>query len=305
MKTTRKLQSLLLSVCWGLTIILFAFCATGCESKMQTTENETYTLYTDFAYGKDERQKADISIPKNKSGDVGLIFLIHGGGWISGDKEVFLNEHARWCGEKGYVSVALNYRYASKKVHVADILDDITSCLMSVKVFASERGVAVTKMLLAGGSAGAHLSLLYAYQKADISPIKPVAVCSFSGPTDLTDEAFWLDNPIVDGIINMVSPLLGVEFTAERYQAVTPFLKQASPVLYASKISPPTLILHGVLDEVVPYSNAVRLHERLTQLGVSCDFLSYPNSGHGLESDPELSAQADKLMIEYAETYLV
>jgi dipeptidyl aminopeptidase/acylaminoacyl peptidase len=174
-----------------------------------------------------------------------------------------------------------------------------------VKVFAKERGLELNKMLLAGGSAGAHLSLLYAYQKADISPIEPVAVCSFSGPTDLTDEAFWVNNPIVDGIINMVSPLVGVEFTEETYQAVTPFLKQASPILYASKNSPPTVILHGVLDDVVPHSNAVRLYERLTQLGVTCDFLSYPNSGHGLESDPNLSAQADELMVEYAETYLV
>ena len=58
-------------------------------------------------------------------------------------------------------------------------------------------------------------------------------------------------------------------------------------------------------DTVVPYSNAVALDARLTELGITHEFLSYPNSGHGLESDEEQARRAEELMVKYLNEYVL
>jgi hypothetical protein len=59
MKTKRKLQSLLLSVCWVMTVVLFAFCATGCEANMQTLEKAILKKYPSEKAEKQKLLKAN------------------------------------------------------------------------------------------------------------------------------------------------------------------------------------------------------------------------------------------------------
>lgn len=296
----KRIKICLLTFCL---VFVGAAAFSGCSYQAET-EYEKYVKYTDVAYGDSARQKVDIAFPKGKTGEVGLILLIHGGGWRAGDKSGYEGSYDSWCGERGYVVAALNYRYASSNVHNEDILDDITLCLTKIKREGQARGVEIKKALLTGGSAGAHLSMQYAYTKANFAPIKPVAVASFAGPTDLLDENYYGDNPLVEEIIKMFTDLAGVRFTAENLEIATPFLMQASPINYVTPSSAPTLICQGAKDEVVPKSNAESLAKKLAEKGVRHDLIIYPNSGHGLESDPDCAALADELMAQYAAEYL-
>lgn len=303
MTDTRKLIAKF--VCLALAIILAVLCACTvvvCKVNPSVTVCEDYTLFTDVCYGNARRNYLDLCLPQDVSGTLGLIVLIHGGGWIWGDKDLLTESVTGLCTSHGYAVAAINYRYANGEgVTADDILDDITASLAKIKTLASEHGITIEKALLNGGSAGAHLSLLYCYSRFDSAPITPAVAVSMSGPTDLADPNFFNCDK---SILGMVSKVSGTDVEKNSRESTLPALAAASPITYATSASVPTIICHGVHDSVVPYSNAVTLDARLTELGVTHEFITFPNSEHGLESDPDCAAQASDLMFEYAARYL-
>ena len=143
-------------------------------------------IYADAAYGDEERQILDLYIPKESDGTIGLVLMIHGGAWIAGDKNAYGADMLRYVSEDvGLAAAAINYRYLSETVNLHDIIDDIDLALQFIKEKGEENGVTIDKAMLTGTSAGAHLSLLYAYSMKDTAPITPACVVSYCGPTDL------------------------------------------------------------------------------------------------------------------------
>lgn len=260
--------------------------------------------HVNFSYGSHVRQKMDLFIPTT-SNSVGLILFIHGGGWSAGDKNVYISSLKEWC-NRGYAALAVNYRYANgKNIGNNQIMDDITTALVAAKKLAQNSGVTLSKMLLTGASAGGHLSLMYAYSQQSVSPIEPAAVVSFCGPADLFDVNFFdKSNELYDALCNMISNFISVHVNAENRELYKTILLKNSPISYVDN-AVPTVICHGELDNIVPYSNATTLYAYLQEAGVQSDFINFPHSGHGLDQDLDKMTQANSLMLEYAETYLV
>ena len=265
---------------------------------------------TDLRYGPAERQVADLCLPDGLSGDTGLVLFIHGGAWVAGDKEYYKNDAVDIAEKCGCAAATMNYRYLSRSVRMSDIVDDITSALSALKDEAKKRGVNLTGALFTGISAGAHLSMLYAYRCADISPVKPAAVVSRCGPADLADENFY-NGTLADMPVKSVARLFAfgggirtadflVLSPEERARAVEPF----SPICHVSEKSVPTVLAQGQKDTIVPYTNAISMNAALEKHGVPHHFITYPNSGHGLDKDPDEDAKTDALLIEYTEKYL-
>ena len=261
---------------------------------------------TDLRYGPAERQIADLCLPDGASGDTGLVLFIHGGAWVAGDKKYHEKDAADIAEKCGCAAAAMNYRYLSLRVRMSDIVDDITSALSALKDEAKKRGVNLNKVLFTGISAGAHLSMLYAYRFADISPIEPAAVVSRCGPADLADENFY-NGTLADMPVRSVARLFAfgggirtADFMAmtpeERALAVKPF----SPICHVSKNSVPTVLAQGLKDTIVPYTNAISMNAALEEYGVPHRLITYPNSGHGLDKDPDEKEKTDALLIEYA-----
>src|SRR5205085_380284 len=57
--------------------------------------------------------------------------------------------------------------------------------------------------------------------------------------------------------------------------------KRVSPLTYVRAGLPPILTIHGDRDDVVPYSQAVRLHEALDKVKVKNRLLTIKDGGHG------------------------
>ncbi len=291
-----------------LSVLLALACIVGgilAFSACDRTEKYSYDKYEDISYGEHERQMLDLCLPSDCEGDVGLIFVIHGGAWIGGDKSDCTKNIDKWCGEYGYATAAINYHYISSEFSYDDIMEDIALSLEKIKSFAAEKGINIEKVMLVGNSAGGHLSLLYAYKYADTSPIKPVAVANYSGPTYLCDENYY-NNENAAGYLDLFSRLCHSTITEENYldEDMQAALLGVSPVNYINQNTVPTLICHGEQDDIVPYSNSEILKQRLDFYGVKNDFVSYPNSGHSLGSDKKQSNEAKRLFAEYAKTYL-
>lgn len=262
-------------------------------------------VYRDLAYGTHERHTLDLYIPKNKS-EVGLVLFIHGGAWIGGDKDGYRDTLKSITEEYGYACAAVNYRYICETVDLNDIMDDIELAVKCIKEKGTENGVNISKMLLTGGSAGGHLSLLYGYSRSGTSAIPPAAVVSDCGPTDLTDDNYYIGNALGDEeyVAKILSWACGQTFTYETRAEATEALKKVSPLYYATAETVPTVINHGMKDNIVPFTNAQALDKKLTELGVAHEFNIYPNSGHGLSEDPENMQIAKELLYEYMATYI-
>ncbi len=267
---------------------------------------------SNLAYGSHERQVMDLYLPQENDGEVGLILFIHGGGWVSGDKSVYKDAIRISCEDLGYAAAAINYRYISETVNLNDIADDIELALKKIKEEGIAKGININKVLLTGSSAGAHLSMLYAYSRKDTAPITPAAVVSNCGPTDLSDENFFYNGDLnvsngmgdEEFISALFSYACAQKFTyAQRAEAKNALLK-VSPIYYIDENTVPTVINHGQKDILVPFSNALSIVEKFKEYGVAHDFNIYPNSGHDLASDKENAQIANDLLYKYIKTYL-
>ena len=213
----------------------------------------------------------------------------------------------------GYAAGAINYRYLSDTVHMDGLMADVAAALGKMKELAAGQGMQLDKVLLTGSSAGAHMSLLYAYRYAASSPVRPAAVVSFCGPTDLCDPAFIEQNELGDtaGIIGLMNQLCGVTISEADYYNHTgqydqwiEALRAYSPLTYVNAQTVPTVLGHGCKDTVVPFSNAEALNAALETNGVTHVFVEFPNSGHGLDKDADATSQMYTLLSQYAQTYL-
>ncbi len=267
-------------------------------------------VYFDTKYGDNERHYFDLYIPKDKK-IVGIVLMLHGGGWMGGDENEFAGRLEQ-VAKAGYAGVAVRYRYIDENVNLDDIMDDIEQAMTLVKEIGESHCVEISGFLSTGGSAGGHLSLHYAYSRADTSPIPPKAVASYCGPADLADEYYYYNEELQSnnglGDEEFVAEVLGYasgfpHTYATRAQAKEA-LKFVSPIYYIDENTVPTIINHGVMDNIVPHRNAVDLDAKLTEYGVEHVLNSYPTSGHGLELDAENMALAEQLLWEYIEKYL-
>lgn len=270
------------------------------NNELNYSEQVTHYEYFNVYYDSHKRNTLDLTLPKNNTN--GLILFIHGGSWLSGDKEVYKNNLLEWTINKRFAACAINYHYAYGMTNYEDILNDISNALSRVKQLAEHKNIILTKVLLTGHSAGGHLSLLYAYSRIDNSPIKPACVVNLSGPTDLNDINYFSKNPLKIGYI--FSSLTNRIITTSNYTKKYNILKNVSPINYITNNTVPTLTGHGTKDTVVPYSNAIKLHQILNQNNVINDLIEFPNSNHGLESDQNKTEILNKLMYEYAIKYL-
>lgn len=262
--------------------------------------------YTDK---KNVRQTYDLVFPKNAKGDLGLVLCIHGGGWVQGSKDEYTKNLFQVSEEKGVAAACMNYRYASESVSFDDILDDITAALTAIKAKGAEYGVNINKVLLNGISAGAHLSLLYAYTKKDVAPVEPVCVVELCGPTDFENPFFYsVENRVgasvgVEYFRKIISDGIGFDIDLDNFDAARDAMKKYSPVNFVDENTVPTVFGHGEEDDIVPYQNSLDLDAKLTEYNVEHTFISFPNSNHGCE-DAQSRSKIMKLFFEYIDTYL-
>lgn len=268
--------------------------------------NEAFAVFENAPYGEHERQRYDLILPCENAEERGLILFIHGGAWIHGDKAGYRDDLDRWA-EKGFAAAAINYHYLAPDAHMDTLVSDIALALEAIRRKAEARGVKLRKALLTGASAGGHLSLLYAYSMAEISAVRPVCVVDYCGPTLLTDEKLLFatpeHHPPIEQWIELFTNLTGIPFLPDNREEIMRELTRYSPVTYVSDSSVPTILVYGMKDDIVPFSNATALRDELDGHGIEYVFLPMPEAGHGLEQ-PEIFEESKVLFDLYAERFL-
>jgi acetyl esterase/lipase len=164
---------------------------------------------------------------------------------------------------------------AQPRFKVAEIVEQVRTAVRFVRAHATDYGIDTNRVGVSGISTGGHLSLMIAG-----SPDSPVnAVAAIAPPTDLADwgkPAFvFTDDPQ----LAMFVPALGFD-PKTPHKDVEALAKQLSPITYVSAKYPPTLIIHGDSDRVVPLQQAQIMDHALGEAGVEHKLEVIPGGGH-------------------------
>lgn len=190
------------------------------------------------------------------------IIYFHGGGWTEGDATRF-HDQARHLAGKGMVAISAEYRLKSiDQTDPSAALADAISAMRHVRAHARELQIDPQRIAAGGGSAGGQLAAALATTTA------------FSDPGDDPSQshrpsALVLFNPVVDNGPGGFG-----------HDRVASYWQRFSPIHNIRPGHPPTVILLGTRDELVPVTTGEAYCDRVRAAGSSCQLHLYEGQPH-------------------------
>jgi acetyl esterase/lipase len=228
------------------------------------------------------------------------VVAIHGGAWCMGDRKESLavRQSNDWLARHGYAVASIDYRLAPAAIWPAQ-RDDVLAALAYLRAHAELLGIDAMKFVLMGRSAGGQLAEVVGYSAHDPGIRGVIALYA---PADLAasfDSTSEHDSFQQRQILQQF--LGGTPATARAAY------DSASGALLAGPDAPPTLLLHGGLDTIVPHDQSELMAGKLAAAGVPHTLISLAWGTHGFDyaSFNSPGAQITTYAIEwflYAET---
>lgn len=257
-----------------------------------------------YSYGEKAREVMDIYMPETENEKLDVLLVIHGGAWMFGTQTMFAKD-CMDAAKAGFATVAVDYSMLQDKVNALDMVDEIEASVAKAKEIIEKKGFETGKMIVAGHSAGAHLSALYGFTHYKTSPIPIAFIVGNATPSNFFDENGSGKTTLEKNRYLLTSFLAGNLVLPFTQKAVKADIDAVSPIANVSSEVPPTILVHGKKDSMVPYSNSVELYEKLTECGVDCRLITYENSDHMLMEDAiEMRPVRAEVFYEFAELYL-
>lgn len=209
--------------------------------------------------------KADRPLP--------AIVFFFGGGWTGGTPAQFVPQ-SRHLASRGMIAIVADYRVKSRQqARPADCVADAKACVRWLRSNAPRLGIDPGRIAAGGGSAGGHLA-------ASVATLPGLDAADDDTTVSCVPGALVLFNP---GVVMADYPGLVREgFGAGRGRidfGCEP--AEISPLHHVKPGLPPTLILHGKADSVVPYATVEKFAEVMKAAGNRCDLVGYEGQPHG------------------------
>jgi len=264
--------------------------------------------FADVRYGPYESNVLDVYLAKSDK-PTPVLFFIHGGGWLNGDKSG-AGKPGQYLAA-GISVVSINYRFTTQagdvKPPVKAPLEDAARALQFVRSKAKEWNIDKQRICASGSSAGACSSLWLAFHDdmADPSSSDPVArestrlwcaaVVRAQTTLDPRQMKEWTPNSRYGGHAfgfngdknNKTSAFDA--FLAAR-DKILPWIAEYSPYALVTKDDPPVYLIYGAApalgkDQPDPTHTAnfgVKLQEHCQAVGVECELVyeGAPNVKH-------------------------
>jgi acetyl esterase/lipase len=273
----------------------------------------SYTRTEDVIYGRKHGTALtmDVFRPKDGANGAGVVMVVSGGFFSS--HEAISLAFIRPLVDRGYTVFAVVHG-SQPRYTVPEIIGDLNRAVRFIRHQAKTYRVDPERLGVTGASAGGHLSLMLgmAGGQGDPNTRDPVerassrvqAVACFFPPTDLLNygapgkelirasdhgkpfrPAF--DYRELDAERNLWVPVID----PEKLRRIT---RDISPISHVSADDPPTLILHGDRDELVPLQQSQIFVEKLKGAGVEAKLVVKEGAGHGwLEMVKDMEMLAD------------
>ena len=222
----------------------------------------------------------------DKPNGCAILFMVSGGFFSSHD--AINPDFYRALLERGYTVFAVVHG-SQPRFFIPEIEQDIHRAVRFVRHYAAQFEVNPEKLGITGASAGGHLSLTMATQGRPGNPEAkdPVdressavqAVACFFPPTDFLNWGKPGEDGVGYGPTAQFKPAFGPRSdTAEGREVLG---KEISPINYVTAKMPPTLIIHGDADRLVPIYQAEIFKKRCEELGVPFKLIVRAGKDHG------------------------
>jgi acetyl esterase/lipase len=237
------------------------------------------------------RHQLDVYVPRDQK-DFPVVFLVHGGAWMIGDKSFFGTYSAvgKFFAEQGIGAVLPNYRLSPGVKHPEHVKDVARAFAWTVKNI-ERYGGRPDQIVLCGHSAGAHLVSLLAtdetYLKAEgLDTVSIKGVMAVSGVYRILandPEVTLQDDKARDGTkpegngpevrfhMNLFAPVFG---TDPKVRA------DASPINHIHKGLPPFLIFHADNDLTGFAEMAEEFDKALKDTGCTSERMGIKDRSH-------------------------
>lgn len=244
--------------------------------------------------------KADLfrpPAPRDGSRLPGVVF-VHGGGWRTGDRTQ-LRGYGVLVGREGYVGLCTEYRLIPEGTYPEN-LHDVKAAIRWMRANADDLGVDPNRIAVHGNSAGGHLALLAAASgdepdlegsggNADFSSVVDACIAVYA-PT-LIGAGGWNEGAR-PGIALFETGGTDVLFDA------------ASPVRQVHEGFPPTFLIHGTGDELVPPQASLLMYQALIDAGVSTELKMVADQPHSFDSDAFHGRELAREMVHFLRRHL-
>jgi acetyl esterase/lipase len=194
--------------------------------------------------------------------------------------------------DAGFVVIPVHHG-SSPRYYVPEAYADVSRAVRHIRLHAPHYGVDPNRLGVTGGSAGGHLSLM-------------LGLNADAGDPNSSDEVLHESNAVA-AVVAYFPPvdLRRLAGPSERFPALDFPVEQAagiSPILFADRNDPPTLLIHGDADDLVNISNSQIMQAEFQQQGVVSEFVTIPGAGHGFRGED--AVYAAKLRLAWFKQHL-
>jgi acetyl esterase/lipase len=241
----------------------------------------------------------DVFRPTANANGAGVLFMVSGGWYSSWQPPQQAKGGFQPLLDKGFTVFAIRHG-SSPKFTIPEAVADVRLAVRFIRTNAARWGVDPERLGVYGYSAGGHLSLMLgtASDAGDPQAKDPVlqasdrvqAVVAFVAPTDLRIMVWKAPDhlPAYDRF-----PALDLDLKAAA---------QMSPLLEVSADDPPTLLIAGDKDDLVPIKHSRDIYAAFQEKKVPSRLMEVAGAGHGFGGEDARRAAAE--MVQWFEKYL-
>lgn len=260
------------------------------------------TITPDVVYGHKHGMALtfDVFQPVEDAKGVGVLFIVSGGWYSSWQPPEKMQGFTKPLTDKGFTVFAVRHG-SSPKYALPEIVEDVRRSVRFIRLNAEQYGVDPERLGVYGGSAGGHLSLMLgtASDEGDAKASDPVlrvsdrvaAVVALVPPTDLR-ICVWESPeslPAYKGFPALDLPLSEAG--------------KVSPLVHVSPDDPPTLVISGVQDKLVPIRHSHDIRKAFEEHHVINKLVLFEEAGHGFAG--ETFAKAMQELVAWFEKHLL
>lgn len=280
-------------------LVVAAFWAACVAQGAVAQEAANFDRKEDVIYGRKDglAMTMDVFTPKENKNGAAVIFCVSGG-WVSAHAAIhpsFVQEFLN----RGYTVFAVVHGSQPKYTNL-EAVADMNRAVRFIRTHAADYGVDPNRFGITGASAGGHLSLMIgtagtdgsadSMDPVDKSSSRVQAVACFFPPTDFLNYGKEGENAMGRGVLANFRAPFDYQYYDEAKREFEPITdeakllelgKEVSPVYHVTADDPPTLIIHGDADTLVPIQQAQLVIDKLKAAGVEAELVTKPGAGHG------------------------
>jgi acetyl esterase/lipase len=202
------------------------------------------------------RNLLDVYRPREARSGLPVLLAVHGGAWVMGNKEMQSKEILLRMASNGWLVVAISYRLGPD-ARFPDFLVDVKKAIAWIRTHAAEYGGDPDFIVACGESAGGHLATLAGLtaNRSDYQPGFEAIDTSLRGVIPIYGRMDFVDRYHVADHAGM-RQFLEEKVMPCRYEENPKLWDEASPVACVHPDMPPTFVVHGTHDSLIPVREA-------------------------------------------------